>query len=300
MTIQPYSRSPKPQLADRMAAYMTELGFNDSEEIIRVNLTDFIDRQCESGIIRLDMAMDGENCIGFSVYQIDTPESDWCKRPGWGFIREYYVAPPYRKQGLGRQLAAHTEQCLQQMGAKQLYLTSTEAVPFWQRCGWTLTDILCSNGQYILEKFPLSFQPIAPGDSLWDAAAEYAEKCSWRAGGSLAALMKGGAFSDWERVILALSGEEICGYCTVTKTDCIPNLSYSPYIGYLFVDEAHRGHRLSGQILEFASQYLHSLGFSRVYLISDHENLYEKYGFSVIDRQPAPWGSFEKIYAKEI
>lgn len=152
MTIQPYSTSLKPQLADRMAAYMTELGFNDSEEIIRVNLTDFIDRQCESGIIRLDMVMEGHDCIGFSVYQIDAPESDWCKRPGWGFIREFYVIPAYRAQGTGAALAAHTEQALRAMGASQLYLTATEAVPFWQRCGWQLTEELCSNGQYILEK----------------------------------------------------------------------------------------------------------------------------------------------------
>jgi hypothetical protein len=32
----------------------------------------------------------------------------------------------------------------------------------------------------------------------------------------------------------------------------------------------------------------------KVYLVSDHENLYEKYGFRVIDRKTAPWGSEEK------
>ncbi|MDO4298341.1 MAG: hypothetical protein Q4C59_07700 [Lachnospiraceae bacterium] len=37
-------------------------------------------------------------------------------------------------------------------------------------------------------------------------------------------------------------------------------------------------------------------GFEEVYLVSDHVNLYEKYGFSVVDRKMAPWGEEEKIY----
>ena len=30
------------------------------------------------------------------------------------------------------------------------------------------------------------------------------------------------------------------------------------------------------------------------------ENLYEKYGFNVIDRKTAPWGSVEKIYMRKL
>ena len=135
-----------------MSDYMAELNCGIPEDIIRGKLSDLIDRMCLDGTIRVDMAMAGDVFAGFSVYQIDTPESDWCKRPGWGFIREFYVVPAYRAQGTGAALAAHTEQSLRAMGASQLYLTSTEAVPFWQRCGWHLTEELCSNDQYILEK----------------------------------------------------------------------------------------------------------------------------------------------------
>ena len=49
--------------------------------------------------------------------------------------------------------------------------------------------------------------------------------------------MDNNAFTKWERVIVAFDNEKICGYCTVTKTDCIPNLCYTPYIGYMFVGE---------------------------------------------------------------
>lgn len=152
MTIIPYTTDQKHTMAALMADYMEELECNIPREIVFGKLADLIDRQCSERIILMDLAMENSDCIGFSVYQIDSPESDWCKRPGWGFVREFYIAPAYRKNGTGRDLARHTEIQLCALGAKKLYLTSTEAVPFWQKCGWSLTETLCSNGQYILEK----------------------------------------------------------------------------------------------------------------------------------------------------
>ena len=152
MIITEYSQSMKAALADLMTAYMAELGSSMPEAAIRGNLSDFIDAQCEKGIICVSMAYEGEKPAGFSVFQIDTPESDWCLRPGWGFIREYYVVPAFRKHGIGRILADYTVQELKRMGAAGLYLTSTGAVPFWQKCGWTLTDELTDGGQSILVK----------------------------------------------------------------------------------------------------------------------------------------------------
>ncbi len=146
----------------------------------------------------------------------------------------------------------------------------------------------------------VEFVIIGPYDPLWETVARFAGECSWRAGKALCAEMSENAFSDWERVIVALEGTDIAGYCTVKKSDCIPNVPYTPYIGYVFVDEKHRGHRLSQKLILHAMDYLKALGFSRVYLVSDHENLYEKYGFSVIDRQRAPWGEMEKIYIREL
>ena len=141
---------------------------------------------------------------------------------------------------------------------------------------------------------------LTSSDELWQKVRNYAEDCSWSAGKSLADAMDKQLFTDWERVIVALDQETICGYCTVAKTDCIPNVSYTPYIGYMFVGEAYRGNRLSQKMIQYAMEYLKELGFTKVHIVSDHENLYEKYGFEVIDRKIAPWGSEEKIYVQEI
>lgn len=145
----------------------------------------------------------------------------------------------------------------------------------------------------------MTFQTITPSDERWESVQNYAANCSWRAGRFLAEAMEQKAFQGWERVIICLDRDVLCGFCTAAKTDCLPDVSYTPYIGYLYVDEAYRGRRLSQQMIRFAINYLKSVGFDRVYLVSDHENLYEKYGFRVIDRQMAPWGSEEKIYMQE-
>ena len=134
----------------------------DGEDVVSATLADpegfyaemhdLLVAQQESGILRVDLLVTETKPIGFSIYQIDTPESDWCKRPGWGFIREFYVAPACRLQGFGGALAAHSEKQLRNMGAEHLYLTADDGIPFWKHCGWQETEEISSNDLRILEK----------------------------------------------------------------------------------------------------------------------------------------------------
>lgn len=146
----------------------------------------------------------------------------------------------------------------------------------------------------------MKFELIDSSSQLWKKVRKYAAECSWSAGKFLALNMDNGTFSDWERVIVAHDKHRICGYCTVSRSDCIPDVPYTPYIGYVFVGEDYRGNRLSQRLILCASEYLKGIGFNDVYLVSDHENLYEKYGFTVIAHVSAPCGAMEKIYHKSI
>lgn len=146
----------------------------------------------------------------------------------------------------------------------------------------------------------MRFEILTPDHELWNRVREYAGNCSWNAGKALAEKMDARDFADWERVLTVVDGDRVCGFCTLTKTDCIPDVPYTPYIGFVFVDEWCRGNRLSQRMIEAGMEYLEKQGFSELYLTSDHENLYEKYGFQVIDRRKAYWGGLEKIYRKTI
>ena len=142
----------------------------------------------------------------------------------------------------------------------------------------------------------MDIKTITSIDTEWTKVMDYAENCSWKAGKNLANEMRNEHFTDWERVLIAIEDGEIAGYCTVSKTDCIPDVPYTPYISFMFVGEQFRGNRISQKLIIKAMAYAKELGFEKIYLISDHDNLYEKYGFSVIDKKIAFWGAEEKIY----
>ncbi len=66
----------------------------------------------------------------------------------------------------------------------------------------------------------MDFLTITSSDDMWEKVRQFAQNCSWRAGSSLSKAMSENAFTEWERVIVALNGHEIAGYCTVAKNDC--------------------------------------------------------------------------------
>jgi len=47
-------------------------------------------------------------------------------------------------------------------------------------------------------------------------------------------------------------------------------------------------------------EYAKKIKFNEVYIVSNHINLYEKYGFTKIDEKKDYWNNDEKIYRKTI
>lgn len=124
----------------------------------------------------------------------------------------------------------------------------------------------------------------------WDTVAVFADNCSWRAGKALARLMREAIIKDWERVFTAFEGGEPVGFCTLTEKDgLLPKYPYTPLIGFVFVDKAHRGKRLSEKMIGKALEYAKSIGYDKVYIMSGESGLYEKYGFVCM-------GDFESVY----
>ena len=143
---------------------------------------------------------------------------------------------------------------------------------------------------------PLEIKALTYDDELWVNVSNYAKHCSWKAGASLSKLMSNNILAKWERVFVALIENEIAGFCTLLNADCIPNVEYTPFIGFIFVGESYRGNRISEKLCLTAIKYAKSIGFDRVYLVSDHINLYDKYGFIKIDEKEAPCGAMQTIF----
>ena len=94
-----------------------------------------------SGSISFDILVVDERLVGFIIYQVDHPNSDWCEREGWGFIREIYIQHSMRAKGFGTKFVAHAETILYAKGAEHIYLTSDEAGEFWSLRGYINSGI---------------------------------------------------------------------------------------------------------------------------------------------------------------
>ncbi len=253
--------------------------------------------------------------IGFFCYSLNTENNI-------GFLKFIIVDNLQRGKGYGKgMLNLALQYAFQVTGAESVQLNvfneNTLAKHCYEKVGfvernvdknifahkdelWSRCNMIISKQQFNIGRIVMHFFTITSSDVMWEKVIQFAQNCSWRAGKSLSQNMSDNIFTDWERVIVALHENDIAGYCTVAKNDCIPNVPYTPYIGYLFVDEKYRGHRLSQKLISYATSYLKTLGFNQVFLVSDHENFYEKYGFKVIDKKLASWGEIEKIYVCEI
>ncbi|MGH2344717.1 MAG: GNAT family N-acetyltransferase [Chloroflexota bacterium] len=78
--------------------------------------------------------------IGFAIARV---EPAWY-RASWvmGIVEEFYIAPAYRRRGLGRALADRAAAQLHDMGATGIsaYVLrrNTRALQFWQRIGFSI------------------------------------------------------------------------------------------------------------------------------------------------------------------
>lgn len=142
---------------------------------------------------------------------------------------------------------------------------------------------------------------ITSSDSLWNETIAYADKCSWKAGPFLAKMMRDNAFRDPERVIVAVEEGRIIGYCTFVMKDELPDdYEYSPFIGFIFVDETSRGHRVSEKMIAAASEYAGSIGYEKIYILSGEQGLYEKYGFEKLGDFQTIYGSTDQLFEKAL
>ena len=107
-------------------------------------------------------------------------------------------------------------------------------------------------------------------------------------------------FLDWERIFIATENNKIIWFCTFTKEDWIPDCDYSPFVWFIFVDKNHRWKRVSEKMINEAETYAKSLNFKKLYIVSDHKWLYEKYWFEKVDEKSDEMWRIESIFCRNI
>lgn len=100
------------------------------------------------------------------------------------------------------------------------------------------------------------------------------------------------------KLFLMIDGKKIVSFVTLTHQDCIRDESLYPWFGFLFTYPEYRGSRYSEKLLNYAGQIAKQQGYSKVYLATDHEDLYERFGFQYIENRLDYWNEDSRIYCK--
>lgn len=94
---------------------------------------------------------------------------------------------------------------------------------------------------------------------------------------SLEACVKGGApVPQW---YVALEGGAILGGLGVIENDFHDRKDLAPNVCAVYTEEAHRGKGIAGALLETVCQDMAALGVHTLYLLTDHDRFYERYGW---------------------
>ena len=71
---------------------------------------------------------------------------------------------------------------------------------------------------------------ISKDDPWWEKTRAFAKDCPWQPGRRLAKRMSKNDFLDWEKVFVAVHGEDVVGFCVLEENGNIPaKFSCSPF-----------------------------------------------------------------------
>ena len=82
---------------------------------------------------------------------------------------------------------------------------------------------------------------------------------------------------------MLLKDNETIGCSALITNDFISRHDLYPWVACLFVEKKERGHEYGKLLLEHAEQEAKNMCFSAVYLTTDHDGYYEKYGWQRIE-----------------
>ena len=98
----------------------------------------------------------------------------------------------------------------------------------------------------------------------------------------------------------ALDGEgKIIAGAGVIENDFHDRLDLAPNLCALFVEEPYRGRGIAGGLLNFAREAMRRTGIEKLYLVTEHENFYERYGWRHAADATGEDGAKMRVYEAE-
>lgn len=81
---------------------------------------------------------------------------------------------------------------------------------------------------------------------------------------------------------LCLDGGRIVGGLGIVENDFHDRKDLSPNVCAVYTEEGYRRRGIAGRLLDAAARDMRSKGISPLYLVTDHEGFYERYGWEYL------------------
>lgn len=128
------------------------------------------------------------------------------------------------------------------------------------------------------------------------------KESDWGAGQFLYELLKKQKLKEYvgenTKVLMLVDGENLISFCTFAEKDDIQPTELTPWIGWVYTFPHYRGHRYVGKLLSYAEALAKTDGINRIYISTDHNGLYEKYGYEFFEMMKDMHGEDSRVYVR--
>lgn len=128
------------------------------------------------------------------------------------------------------------------------------------------------------------------------------KESDWGAGLFLYELLKDQKLKEYvgenTKVLMLVDGENLISFCTFADKDDIQPTELAPWIGWVYTFPDYRGHRYVGKLLSYAEALAKTDGINSIYISTNHNGLYEKYGYEFFKMMKDMHGEDARVYVR--
>ncbi|WP_318677381.1 GNAT family N-acetyltransferase [Treponema sp.] len=130
------------------------------------------------------------------------------------------------------------------------------------------------------------------------------KKSDWEAAQLLYELLSKGTFKDTvgvaSLVFLLTDGDSLVSFCTFSTFDDVQPTDLTPWIGFVYTFPEYRGHHYVGRLIEHIENIATAMEKEYIYISTDKDGLYEKYGYDFFKFLKDIHGEDSRIYRKKL
>ena len=130
------------------------------------------------------------------------------------------------------------------------------------------------------------------------------KESDWGAGQYLYELLKNHKLKQLvgenTKVLMLTDEEKLISFCTFAEKDDIQPTDLTPWIGWVYTFPAYRGNRYVGRLLSHAEALAKEDGIKKIYISTNHNGLYEKYGYEFFQMMKDVNGEDSRVYVRQL